>query len=207
METIKVKFVMHDGWVTALFHSISADSQGNILSYQHFGQHGSASRSLMRCKAATPKQFKSLMLELIQIYHDSILLVDYPKIYLGRNQHNQTIYLSPPSWNCNWYWGFGYLGNSATHYHLSSLATDCNLFDGIKREFPNFNKLDDATLWTFCELVQTAYTLKQTAEVLGRGGSNYTANPLKDLIRDPDYVAKINRALLPSIFAEIYSLF
>lgn len=207
METVKIKFVMHDGTVTALFPSISADYQGNILSYQHIGQHGSAHRSLLECKLATPKQYKDLLLELIQIYSDSILLIDYPRICMGQNQHNQRIYLSPPSWDCNWYWSFGYLGNSTTHYHLDSLSTGSNLFDGIKREFPNFNKLDDAKLWTFCELVQTAYTLKQTAEVLRRGGSHCTNNPLKDLIKDPDYVQKINYVLLPSIFVEIYSLF
>jgi hypothetical protein len=49
MDTIKVKFVMHDGTVTALFPYIVADSQGNILSYQTIGQHGSASRSLWEC--------------------------------------------------------------------------------------------------------------------------------------------------------------
>lgn len=75
MEIVKIKFVMHDRWVTALFPEIVADSQGNILSYQHIGQHGSASRSLLRCKKATEDQYKDLLAELTAIYDDCNLTV------------------------------------------------------------------------------------------------------------------------------------
>ena len=53
------------------------------------------------------------------------------KIQLG-TVDNESIFLSPPSWDCGWYWGFGYLDNKNCHYHLSELSKDYNLFDGIK---------------------------------------------------------------------------
>jgi hypothetical protein len=55
-------------------------------------------------------------------------------------------------------------------------------------------------------LVLTAYTLKNTAEVLGRGGSHMTNNPCKDLIINKDEVTRINNIVLPQIFYELYKL-
>jgi hypothetical protein len=48
-------------------------------------------------------------------------LSNYEKILLGYN-NNEPIYLSPPSWDCGWYWGFGYLGNKNCHYHVDGLT-------------------------------------------------------------------------------------
>ena len=53
---------------------------------------------------------------------------NYPKILIGKN-NNENIYLSPPKWDCGWYWGFGYLGNKDCHYHVDGLINkeNCNL--------------------------------------------------------------------------------
>ena len=59
-------------------------------------------------------------------------------------------------------------------------------------------------LWTFCEVVQTIYHLRETAEVLGRGGSHYTTNPCADLIKNPDEVKRINEVLIPKLIDEMY---
>lgn len=128
------------------------------------------------------------------------------KIYLGTNEYGERTWLTPSVWDCNWYWSFGYLGNSSCHYHLGSLSKDCNLRDGIEKHFTNF-PLKGQELWVFCELAQTAYALKKTAEVLGRGGSHYTKNPVADLIKNHAEVERINKIVLPAIFAEIYKLF
>ena len=48
------------------------------------------------------------------------------------------IALRRPSWDCDWYWGFGYLGNRDCHFHLNgleSMDSECyrkNLFDQLK---------------------------------------------------------------------------
>ena len=36
--------------------------------------------------------------------------MNYKKVLLGYN-NEEPIYLSPPSWDCGKYWGFGYLEN------------------------------------------------------------------------------------------------
>ncbi len=46
-EPVRVVFKDFDGEVLALFPDETADQQGNILSYQHMGQHSGASRELL----------------------------------------------------------------------------------------------------------------------------------------------------------------
>lgn len=131
------------------------------------------------------------------------------RIYIGSVDHAEKIYFSAPSWDCDWYWGFGYLGNKYCHYHLDGLNKDKNLFDAIKEHFTGGlckALQNDDNLWKFCELVKTAYTLKETAEVLGRGGSHYTNNPCSELIKNTEEVERINNKVLPAIFGEIYNI-
>lgn len=147
-------------------------------------------------------------------------LSNYPaKIFIGKND-NENIYLSAPSWDCGWYWGFGYLGNKNSHYHVDGLTKHqsynfekkcfeyefTNLFDGFKKHFGNTLIVRDSQLWTLCELFGTFYTLKETCEVLGRGGSHYTSNPCKELIVNKEEVERLNNVVLPQIFEEIYKI-
>lgn len=53
----------------------------------------------------------------------------------------------------------------------------------------------------------TFYALKETAEVLGRGGSHYTNNPISELIKNADEVKRINEVIMPALFDEIYKIF
>lgn len=137
--------------------------------------------------------------------------------YLMGKVNGENIYLSAPEWACGWYWGFGYLGNKNCYYHLDGLRKthNANLYDALYKEFGNtltIGKIDNnnfgnnSKLYTFCELVLTAYTLKETAEVLGCGGSHMTTNPLASLIKNETEVTRINTVVLPAIFDAINDL-
>lgn len=146
------------------------------------------------------------------------------KTFIGQ-RNGKNIYLTAPSWDCGWYWGFGYLGNYNCHYHVSGLKTiekyvkgedgnfyntceTVNLYDGFKRHFDEgtFIVTDDKDVWQLAELFETFYNLRETAEVFGRGGSHYTANPCKNVIIDKELVKRINEVILPEIFDEIYKI-
>lgn len=129
--------------------------------------------------------------------------VKYPRVFLGTTNENRRCYLQAPSWDCGWYWGWGY----TSVFHLSYLSKKTNMFESIKSEFKTFVITDNKDLWTFCELVRTFYHLQATAEVLVRGGSHYTNNPCQKLIKDADYAKHINTVLMPAIFVETYKLF
>lgn len=133
------------------------------------------------------------------------------KYYLGTNS-NGRIYLSPPSFDCGWYWGFGYLVNKDCHYHLAGVDKNMNLYDALIAHFHNNTFIFSTNikeneysnkLWTFCELIETSYALKKTAEVLDRGGIHYTENPCSDLIKNHAEVKRINETVLPAIFNKI----
>ena len=148
------------------------------------------------------------------------------KVFFGTNKEtNERIYLDNPSWDCDWYWGFGYLGNKNCHYHLSSyqqkdllftLSDGCHqlitekrnmhIVDCLKADY-DLNPKILKNIWVFCELVLTAYALKESAEVIGRGGSHTTTNPCKDIIINKDEVARINEIALPAIFEQIANIF
>ena len=81
------------------------------------------------------------------------------------------------------------------------------MYDALQADYTLNGKLDSKTLWKFCELVLTAYALKETAEVLGRGGSHMTENPCADIIKNKDEVKRINEIVLPAIFNQIEKLF
>jgi hypothetical protein len=127
------------------------------------------------------------------------------KIKLGtRKSDNRVIYISRPKWDCGWYWGFGYIGNRDEHYHLSSYANarNINMYDALLEDY-DLNPKIKKHLWDFCELVKTAYVLKETAEVLGRGGSHYTKNVCASVIKNSDEVTRINEVVLPAIFEQL----
>ena len=136
-------------------------------------------------------------------------LNEYPKkLCIGRH-NKEFIYLTSPSWDCGWYWGFGYLGNENCHYHIDGLTEheSINLFDAFKKHFGESLIIkNDNDLWKLCELFQTFYTLKETAELFRCGGSHYTENPCKELLIDKNLVTKINEVLIPNIIDEIYKI-
>ena len=132
--------------------------------------------------------------------------LDIPKRYLGELD-GEKVWLPPPSWDCGWYWGYGYIQNRHLHTNFKWLDPNNNLHDAIQKRFNGTFTLQGSKLWTFCELMATFYSLKEIAEVYGRGGSYYTSNPLADIIKNHEEVKRINETLLPKIFIEIDKLF
>ena len=47
------------------------------------------------------------------------------KVYLGKTKDdNSSVYLEGFSWDCDWYWGGGYLGNRSFHTHFDGCFLD-----------------------------------------------------------------------------------
>lgn len=140
-------------------------------------------------------------------------LIKFGKHYLlGIDKEGIKHYIEAPSWDCGWYWGFGYIhtytnnnnpNNSRDingHYHASSFKGYPNPEHLIKTPFT------DKEWYTLRELINTAYTLKECAELFGRGGSHITTNPLKDKLIDKEMVEKINKVLIPEIWSEMLKI-
>lgn len=151
---------------------------------------------------------------------------------LGKFKDGNYFYYKTPSWDCGWYWGFGYITtytnnknpelsrDISSHSHFSGLLGKQEVYNHEKQTWQlseyahklGDNKeimetvLTEKEDWTLCELVQTAYTLKETAETLERGGSHLTKNPCSDIIKNEAEVKRINEIVLPAIFKEIENI-
>lgn len=134
------------------------------------------------------------------------LLREYPeKIYLGLDKENQEVYMEAPKWSCDWYWSFGYIHSKDYFTHLNCLGGG-NLYSNIIKFFNEFVIKYNYDLWQFCELVQTIYTLKRTAELLHRGGSHYAPNPCQELLKNSEFTNHINEVLIPELVDKMYGV-
>jgi hypothetical protein len=142
------------------------------------------------------------------------------KIYLlGKDKDGVNYWLEAPSWSCDWYWGFGYVETYTnnenpskardinTHQHFCSLFFEKNKngYDAFKNFFKDIT-VSDKELWQLLELMKTFYSLKEAAEVLGRGGAHYATNLCAEIIKNESEVTRINEVVLPAIFTEIDNL-
>jgi hypothetical protein len=130
------------------------------------------------------------------------------KIYLG-TIGNDKIYLSKHSWDCNWYWSFGYIGNKNLHFHIESLINyrymkDCSIPLAKKVTSSNFTNIDtifsetwltQANWWILRDLFIQAYALKKVAELYRYGGHQTTKLGITDIIRNEVMESFINKDL------------
>ena len=138
---------------------------------------------------------------------------------LGTDQNGRKLFLVAPSWNCGWYWGFGYIEtytnnrhpersrDIASHNHFDRLfGNKCNLYDGFKRIIKD-STLDDDEIWMLVDYMKTFYCLQETAEILKSGSSHYSERAKLDIVKDEAYAERINKVILPELFKHIEDLF
>lgn len=147
------------------------------------------------------------------------------KILLGTNKESkERIYLDKPSFDCSWYWGFGYLGNKDCHYHLEGYqktdrllytkeqeivvltqSRNISIYDALLADY-NLNPTIEKNLWVFCELALSIYTLKDCAELFNRGGSHMTTNPDQELLKSKTMYDKLTFELIPAQCQTLWDL-
>lgn len=141
---------------------------------------------------------------------------------LGRAKDSRRlVWLEAPSWDCGWYWGFGYLHEFSNDKHPERSA-DINAhfhFDGAFLSGPRCSHdqfkeyfgigettLTDAEIWQLCDYMQTFYTLKEAAELFCHGYSWQTEKAKVDALKRDDLQDLINKTLLPEVFKKIENL-
>ena len=132
---------------------------------------------------------------------------------LGKDAEGTKYWLEEPSWDCNWYWGFGYVqtfnrsGNDIdSHQHFDTLFLTRKIYDSFV-ELLVETPLSKNEIWTLLELMKSYYTLEKYAELCHTGSSWIASdNPCREILKDDDYEHRINTVLLPKIFDEIRNL-
>ena len=154
---------------------------------------------------------------------------------LGIDNDGQYVWLEQASWDCGWYWGFGYIERytnnrypskarditSHTHWD-SEIVGKHEKYDFEKKAFvlsrdyihhinehPEFKAttLSDAESWKLSEYMKTFYALKESVGIFGCGGSRVTSDDYeKEIVQREQWAKEINEIILPKLFNAIYVL-
>lgn len=153
------------------------------------------------------------------------------KIYLlGQDKDGYNVYLEAPSWDCNWYWGFGYI-ETYTRETSPSTSSDINSHSHwkycivgkqekysitqkawIKTDYihhindnPDFvsTVLNDKESWELSELMKKFYILKNAAKLFHKGSAGVANGSINNKIQSMELYNKINHELMPIIFKRI----
>lgn len=131
---------------------------------------------------------------------------------LGKDKDGIKWYLQKSTWDCGWYWSFGYVESFTNnrcpekskdiraHTHLSVLFQESskNAFDTLK-DFFSESVFEDDQLFEFIDYIKTGYTLRTAAKLFADGHSYYTANTKDPILVKPELVKEINTVMIPSI--------
>lgn len=145
------------------------------------------------------------------------------KILLGRTKgpYSKPIYLTGFSWDCNWYYGGGYIGNRNLHCHFDgaflnvpdyrghclgnftpqNLNNGCAVWEPLSTFLDN-PKFDEKQWWRIKDLYKQFYSLKQAAETFIYGG-HCTSEGRNSLEINKEMADKINQHLQDVVIPEI----
>ena len=140
---------------------------------------------------------------------------------LGTDHDGKKVWLTEASWDCGWYWGFGYITiftsnvpsrskdiMSHSHWNHSIAWKFHNKSCSHINENKDFKStvVDNKESWLLSELMKTFYSLSDIAELYHHGGSFITSNPMAEKLKDQKKHDEINKVILPELFQEVYKL-
>jgi len=140
-----------------------------------------------------------------------VATVNGKKAYLlGINKEGLKVWMPAESWDCGWYWGFGYIQTQHSHSHFNGLCFErdsSGKFIYHINESSEFTSttLTDSEAWELSDLMKRFYILKEAAEVYGRGTAHYTSNTRLNS-KNKRAAKRINEKELPAIFKAVESL-
>lgn len=140
---------------------------------------------------------------------------------LGRDEYGDLIWLEAPSWDCGWYWGFGYVEvyTNQKHPSRSRDIQSHSHFDGLvgfKTEKGNYvhhlnespkiqeTVLTDRESWELADLMKTFYTLKEAASIYHNGNSHVSSSALS--LKNADIAKQINEVDIPRVTARVLEI-
>lgn len=138
-------------------------------------------------------------------------------VYLLGTINGKYQWLVAPSWDCEWYWGFGYVQeftnhkcpsiskDTNSHTHIDSLTESVfhRITDGVFEE----TTFDQREAWDLSELFKQFYLLKDMAgfTLNERPNCHITQSPV-DHGSLKDWHTHINEVMIPKVTARILEI-
>ena len=141
--------------------------------------------------------------------------------FLGRDKDGTNYWLEEASWDCNWYYGFGYVEtyiNNAnpgmsrdieSHQHFDGLFLKKELFDSFKNLLVE-TPLKDSEIWQLLGYMREFYIMREYSDFLHSG--NHITSRAKNIKEEENETEnqkeykRINEKLMPELFEKIYKL-
>lgn len=137
--------------------------------------------------------------------------------FLGLNKNGGKMWLIAPSWDCDWYWGIGYINiyqqnwmPSKARDILCSTHFDCVFpsSDSFIDEFDNTPFTKDEK-WEIYEYMKELYILCKYSDMMHRNGMNITKG--SDALRNEEddnikEYNRINKILIPNVWKELETI-
>lgn len=131
-----------------------------------------------------------------------------------RKKDNKKVYLTEASWDCGWYWGFGYVNaftsrDICDHQHFDSLFLNNNIYDSFKEYFKE-TPLTNDEIWALLGYMKEFYIMREYSDMLHSG--NHITSKAKNILQEKNQSAnnleytRINEVLMPELFEKIYKL-
>ena len=132
---------------------------------------------------------------------------------LGEDEEGIKYWLEAPSWDCGWYWGFGYI-ETYQNNRKPSLARDIDGHQHAEGFYRKWWNSDEAILklttfteaegWELSELFKRFEILKESAGLFGRGGAHVSGT--SDYLKREDLAKEINEKIIPQITSRVIEI-
>lgn len=117
---------------------------------------------------------------------------------LGIDSEGQNVWLEAPSWDCGWYWGFGYV-ERYTNNRQPSMSKDIQSHTHIDSEF-----MKNGIINVNEGLARTVYTKEQGIVLNGLFTKFYALR--KHAEKNKEKAKKINEVEIPAITGKIIKI-
>jgi len=130
----------------------------------------------------------------------------------SRADDGKKVWLEEGKFDCDWYWGFGYIevynqnhSDINEHTHFDSLFLEKDLHDSFVKYFAK-TTLDEKEIWTLLELMKSFYVAREYADMLYRGRCHISNNPCSEVIMNNEERTRINEVVIPEIMQAVYNM-
>jgi len=140
------------------------------------------------------------------------------KMYLlGTDKEGIKYWLVAPSWDCGWYWGFGYIQTFTnnrspqkavdidSHQHANDFLKWATRWNGEDPILTNTVFSEDEA-WELCELFKRFYMFQGLAGYYHRGGTGVSQSPSLGDKKDLKEWNRLNNEVLPEIMCRIIEI-
>lgn len=136
---------------------------------------------------------------------------------LGTDKDGIKYYLESPSWDCGWYWGFGYIETFTnnrnpersrdiqSHSHADNFMSEYFIEWNGSEPILNKTTFTEKEGWELSELFERFYFLRNSAEVWGKGNCHITDSKVI-MDKKPELVKEINDILIPKVTKRILEI-